>query len=168
MDGEPLIIGWITRPHGVRGELKVRPDTDFPERFDHLRQVLILERGGPRAVAVESVRRQDTAVLMKLAGVDDLDAARALAGKPVAVPWEERMPLPDGSFYVWQVVGLSVRTTAGEVLGKIAEVFRTGSNDVYRVTGDQGEVFIPATREVVRAVDIERGEIVVDLPEGLR
>jgi 16S rRNA processing protein RimM len=164
-----LIIGRITRPHGVRGEVKVQPETDFPERFAALRRVL-LQRGADdvREAVVESVRRQGETVLLKVAGVDDPGAARALQGVAVAVPWEERVPLPEGQFYVAEVVGLRVRTEAGEVLGTVAEVLRTPAHDVYRVEGESGEVLVPATREVVRVVDLGRGEVVVALPEGLR
>ncbi len=171
MNARPLIIGRITRPHGVRGEVKVRPETDFPQRFAHLRRVLLVsdERTGTaREVAVESVRPQGTLVLLKLAGVDDREAARALRGAAIAVAWEERVPLPEGTYYVAEVVGWRVRTETGEALGTITAVLRTAAHDVYRVEGDGGEVLIPATREVVRAVDPQRGEVVVVLPEGLR
>ncbi|MDQ7850295.1 MAG: ribosome maturation factor RimM [Armatimonadota bacterium] len=164
-----LIIGRITRPHGVRGEVKVRPETDFPQRFARLRRVLLLDQreATAREAAVEAVRHQGEVVLLKLAGVDDLEAARALQGWAVAVPWEERVPLPQDSYYLVEVLGLRVRTPSGEVLGTVTEVLRTAAHDVYRVAGEAGEVFVPATREVVRAVDLERGEMVVVLPEGL-
>lgn len=165
-----LIIGRITRPHGVRGEVKVRPETDFPERFARLRRVLLLDErtAAARPAGVEAVRRQGGMILLKLAGVDDLEAARALQGWAVAVPWAERVPLPEGSYYLAEVVGLRVRTPSGEALGRVTEVLRTPAHDVYRVAGEAGEVFIPATRQVVRAVDLQRGEMVVVLPEGLR
>ena len=166
-----LIIGRITRPHGVRGEVKVRPETDFPERFAPLRRVLLVREareGLVRTVEVESVRRQGDLVLLKIAGTDDLEAARALAGAALAVPWEDRVGLPAGAYYVAEIVGLSVRTIAGDALGTVAEVIRTPAHDIYRVEGTDGEVLIPATREVVRAVDLDRGEMVVALPEGLR
>jgi len=152
VQAKPLIIGRITRPHGLRGEVKVRLETDFPERFGQLRRVLLVpdrQVGAAREAAVESVRPQGDLILLKLAGVDDLEAARALQGAAVAVPWEERMPLPEGTYYV-------------------TEVLRTPAHDVYRVEGEGGEVLVPATREVVRAVDPQRGEVVVALPEGLR
>jgi len=165
-----LIIGRITRPHGVRGEVKVRPETDFPQRFGRLRRVLLLDerKGEARPAGVEAVRRQGGVVLLKLAGVDDLEAARALQGWALAVPWEERVPPPAGSYYLAEVVGLRVRTPSGEALGRVTEVLRTAAHDVYRVAGEAGEVLIPATREVVRAVDLKRGEMVVVLPAGLR
>jgi len=173
-----LIIGHITRPHGVHGEVKVRPETDFPDRFTELARILLVRAGEGaeppaalepvRSAAVESVRRQGELILLKLGGIDDLTAARGLQGLAVAVPWAERVPLPAGTYYVAQLVGLSVRTIAGEVLGRIAEVVRTPANDVYRVSGQGGDLLIPATREVVRDIDLEVGEVVVDLPAGLR
>src|SRR3972149_4539649 len=161
VQAKPLIIGRITRPHGLRGEGKVRLETDFPERFGPLRRVA-------REAAVESVRPQGDLILLKLAGVDDLEAARALQGAAVAVPWAERMPLPEGTYYVTEVVGLRVRTESGEARGTGTEVLGTPAHDVYRVEGEGGEVLVPATREVVRAVHPQRGEVGVALPEGLR
>ncbi len=165
-----VIIGRIVRPHGVRGEVKVRPETDFPERFAHLERVLLVGDAGTgpaRPVGVEGVRRQGALVLLKLAGIEDVDAARTLQGLVLALPWEERMPLPEGSYYLAQVIGLQVRTPDGEVLGTVTEVLRTAAHDLYRVTGARGDVLLPATREVVRVVDLERGEMIVDVPEGL-
>jgi len=171
VQAKPLIIGRITRPHGMRGEVKVRVETDFPQRFGQLRRVLLVpdrQADAAREAAVESVRPQGDLILLKLAGVDDLEAARALQGAAVAVPWEERIPLPEGTYYVAEVVGLRVRTESGEALGTVTEVLRTPAHDVYRVEGEGGEVLVPATREVVRAVDPQRGEVVVALPDGLR
>ncbi len=171
-----LVIGRIARPHGVRGEVKVRPETDFPDRFAQLRRVYLIPEGqpshdaaaAPQVVEVEGVRRQGPLMLLKLAGTDTPEAARALAGMALAVPWQERVPLEPGTFYVSEIVGLRVRTAEGEPLGRVAEVIRTSVHDLYRVEGPGGEVLLPATRDVIRAVDLERGEMVVALPPGLR
>jgi len=166
-----LVIGRIGRPHGLRGEVKVQPETDFPDRFDQLRRVyLIGDEGGstvPPAVEVEGVRRHGPTVLVKLAGTDSPEAARTLAGLRVAVPWEERMPLPPGAFYVSEIVGLRVRAPDGTPLGRVAEVVRTAAHDLYRVEGPSGEIMLPATREIIRAVDLQTGEIVAALPPGM-
>lgn len=175
-----LVIGRIARPHGVRGEVKVRPETDFPERFEHLQKVYLIredqpltaptgETGAPGLlVDVEGVRRQGAVMLVKLAGTDTPEAARTLAGMALAVPWEERVPLEPGAFYVSEIVGLRVRTVDGEALGRVAEVIRTAAHDLYRVEGPAGEMLLPATREVIHAVDTQRGEMVVTVPPGLR
>lgn len=173
-----LIIGRIGRPHGVRGEVKLRPETDFPERFTQVRRVYLMREGAPaeandgapapQSVAVEGVRRQGPALLLKLAGTDSPEAARALAGLAVAIPWEERVPLAAGAFYVGEIVGLRVRTETGEALGRVAEVIRTAAHDLYRVEGPSGEILLPATREVVHKVDVGKGEMVVVVPPGLR
>lgn len=173
-----LVIGRIGRPHGLRGEVKVRPETDFPERFAQLRQVYLIQEGGPTApsdgapaakiVTVEGVRRQGPGLLMKLAGTDSPEAARALTGMAVAVPWEDRVPLDPGAFYVGEIVGLRVRTETGEALGRVAEVIRTAAHDLYRVEGPAGEILLPATADVVHVVDVRNGEMVVTVPPGLR
>lgn len=159
----------------------MRPETDFPDRFAHLRRIYLMREraagsaatpdgsaGDLHAVEVEGVRRQGAVMLLKLAGTDTVEAARSLAGAAVAVPWAERVPLQPGAFYVSEIVGLRVRTEEGETLGRVAEVIRTAAHDLYRVEGPGGEILLPATQQVVRAVDLEGGEMVVALPAGLR
>jgi 16S rRNA processing protein RimM len=161
------VVGRVLRPHGVHGEVKVRPETDFPERFARLREVLVRRDDRTEVRTVEGVRWQGAVALVKLAGVEDPEAARALAGADLLVPWEARVPLPPGTYYVGEVLGLTVRTTAGEVLGTVTEVLRGAAHDVYRVTGPEAEVLLPAIRPVVRAIDPAAGTMTVEVPPDL-
>lgn len=161
-----LRIGVITRPHGLRGEVRVLPDTDFPDRFLRLRQVLVGDPDRAVPFEVEGVRPHGRFFLLKLRGVDTLEAAEALRGEEVRVTREEAVELPEGQFYVADVLGLEVRTVEGEVLGRVYEVLRTGANDVYVVKG-KAEILLPAIADVVQEINPQAGRITVRLLPGL-
>jgi 16S rRNA processing protein RimM len=162
---EYLTIATIIAPRGLRGELKVRIETDFPERFARLTRVYV----GPerRPFDFEGFRQYKRHGLLKLKGCDDRTAADELRGMDVQIPLEEAMPLEAGEYYVYQIEGLAVWTEDGKPLGVIEEVIFTGSNAVYVTQGPQGEVLIPALEDVVLEVDLERERMIVRLPPGL-
>jgi 16S rRNA processing protein RimM len=155
----------VRRPHGVRGELRVELLTGYPERLSH-HEVLYL---GPdlRPYRLESVRLHKDLALVKLVGCEDRDQADLLRGQLVQVPFEDAVPLEEGEYYHFQVIGAEVVTEAGETLGQVAEVLETRANDVYVVLGPRGEVLIPAVEHVVQEIDLEAGRIVVRLLPGL-
>lgn len=163
-----VTIGRIAAPHGVRGEVRVRPETDFPERFAGLRRAFLVRGGRAEPVVVTGARAHGEAVLLTLDGVGDRAAAEALRGAALAVARDAVVPLGPDAFYVFEIVGLRVRTEDGRPLGAVAEVMRGPAHDVYVVRGPAGEVLIPAVRAVVRWVDRAAGELVVALPEGLQ
>lgn len=161
-----IVVGEVTRPHGVRGAVRVLPVTDFPERLLHLREVAVVHGGRTRTMAVEQAEAAGRFVAMKLAGVDTPDDAAALRGATIEVPAADAVPLPPGQFYVFQIVGLRARTAAGEVLGEVVDVLRTGSNDVYVVRSSGGtETLLPAVEGVIETIDLAAGEVVVRPPE---
>ena len=162
-----LRVGWVSRPHGLRGEVRVVPDTDFPERLRGLRVVWLVGSWGEEPRRVESVRRAGDAFLFKLEGVDDRGAAERLRGAQVCVPREEAAPHPEGTYYVADLLGFQVVTEAGAVLGVLEEVLRGPAHDVYVVRGPGGEVLLPAVREVVREVRVEDRQITVRPVPGL-
>jgi len=160
-----LVIGEVLRPQGVRGEVRVRVLTDFPERFRALKSVYL--GGTPKPVPVERTRLHQRYVLLKLAGYDDRTSVESLRHALVQIPVEEAIPLEEDEYYLYQVVGLAAWTMQGEYLGRVREVLSTGANDVYIVRGPKGEILLPAIEEVVREVDLEAGRLTVELMEGL-
>jgi 16S rRNA processing protein RimM len=116
---------------------------------------------------VERQRLQKDRVILKLAGIEDRTAAEALRGALVRVPIEQAVDLSPGSYFWHEIVGLRVRDTAGRVLGTVAEVLPTGSNDVYVVRSAEGELLLPAIKDVVRAIDRDQGLMTVELIPGL-
>ncbi|MDQ7857486.1 MAG: ribosome maturation factor RimM [Armatimonadota bacterium] len=162
-----VTIGRIAAPHGVRGEVRVRPETDFPERFAGLRRAFLVRGGRAEPVTIRGARRHGEAVLLTLDGVGDRATADALRGAALAVARDALVPLGPDAFYVFEIVGLRVRAEDGRALGVVAEVMRGRAHDVYVVRGPAGEVLVPAVRAVVRRVDREAGELIVALPDGL-
>jgi 16S rRNA processing protein RimM len=162
-----ITIGRIVAPHGLRGEVRVRPETDFPQRFATLRRAFLVRGGRAEPVTVAGARPHGQAVLLTLEGVADRDAAGALRGAAVAVERGAVVPLPAGAFYVFEIVGLRVRSEDGRALGIVTEVIRGPAHDVYAVRGAGGDVLVPAVRDVVRRIDCGAGEMIVALPAGL-
>ncbi|MBZ0299642.1 MAG: ribosome maturation factor RimM [Anaerolineae bacterium] len=166
-----LLLGEILRPHGVRGELRMRILTDYPERIAKLENVYIGESAStdsPVPYVVQHMRRHQDYGLLKLKGIDDRDQADRLRELKVMVAIEEAVPLEEGEFYLFELIGLEVRTTEGEILGRLTEVLETGANDVYIVESARyGELLIPVTDETILKTDIDQGFVLVRLPDGL-
>lgn len=120
-----------------------------------------MKAGKVTPVQLEKVRPHGDQFLVKVRGIDSVDAANAWRGADVAVLRTQVAPLDPGQHYVFEVLGLRVETEAGEVLGTVAEIIRTGSNDVYVVRGAHGEVLVPAIASVVITVDVAGGRVVV-------
>jgi 16S rRNA processing protein RimM len=157
---ELIRIGYVRRPVGLRGELLVEPLTDRPERFEP--GLGVHAAGAWRTVEEATVEPQ--AVRVKLSGIDDADAAGGLRGVYLEVAPESAAPLPPGSWYHWQLVGLAAVDPRGTRLGRVAEVLEYPANDVYVIRDGAREVLVPAVHEVVREVDLAAGRMVVDLP----
>lgn len=167
---EYIAVGEILGPHGIQGEVKVRALTDFPERFYVLETVMVKLGDGLRQHRVEECRvLPQEVIIIKFSGVNDREAAATLRGGLIEIPPEEVMPLPEGHYYVFQLVGLPVYTVAGELLGRLKEVLVTGANDVYVVadSGRDREILVPAIKEVIKEVDLDGEKIVIDPLPGL-
>ncbi len=160
-------IGQITGAHGIRGEVKVSVMTDFPERYRPGAKVYVGTEADCAPGQIETSRPHKGMMLVKLTTVPDRTAAEALRGQYLLIPEEQAMPLGEHENYVHDLVGLAVETTDGQELGKLTEILFTRANDVYIVDGPNGEVLLPALREVVVRVDLGAGKMIVTVPEGL-
>ncbi len=166
--GEPvyLTVGFIRRPHGVRGELIMDIHTDFPDRLRAGAKVFLGEEH--RAAKLASARPHATSLLVSFRGLDTPEAAGRLRNTWVYVTAADRPPLPEGKVYQYQLIGLRVVTDDGRELGKLTEIIETGANNVYVVkTADGKEVLLPAIPDVILGIDLPTGEIKVHLLEGL-
>ncbi len=157
-----LAVGRILRPWGVRGELKVEPLTDFPERFAPGSRLWV----GDAAYVVLSARWHRGALLVGFEGVDDA-AARAMRGALIETPEAELPELPPDTYYRHQLIGIEVRSMDGTALGRIVDVLDTGANEVFVVRGEAGELLVPAIGDVVREVDLAGRRMTIELLEGL-
>lgn len=166
-----LAIGRIARPHGVQGELSVVILTDFSERFAELEWVFIGDEFQAEPYRLIGHRWHKQHVLLTLEGITDRLLAEPLARQLVQIPIEAAMDLPDGEYYLYQLMGLQVVTVTGETLGEIVEIIETGANDVYVVrSGDDvssTEILLPAIPDVVKTVDLAQQQMTVELIDGL-
>ncbi|MGI6129817.1 MAG: ribosome maturation factor RimM [bacterium] len=163
-------IGQIVSAHGVQGEMKVELFTDFPERIHRLKDVYTVGKNrimGPYQVL--GARLAANRAIVALEGITSPEAAGALRGLELAVTKDQVVSLPEGHYYYFQLVGLDVYSDNDEYLGVLTRVLPFPANDVYVVrTVEQNEILLPATREVVRQIDLEAGQMVVHLLPGLR
>jgi 16S rRNA processing protein RimM len=161
-----LAIGRVVRPFGLRGELRVRLMTDYPEQLGRLRTVYL----GPETQPwqVEAVRLHQEAALFKLVGCDDRTAAEMLRGALVQIARKDAVPLEDDEYYEHQIIGLNVVEEDGTPLGKLTEIITTGANDVFVIIGPGGELLLPAIESVILDIDLDNGQMVVHVLDGLR
>ncbi len=168
--GERLVvIGEITRAHGLRGEVRVTPRTDDPERFRRLIECVLWDPARDRreTCRITGARRQGAALLVSLAGYETVEAAGALVGRVLAVSEADALPLGPGRFYPWQLEGCLVVDETGEEIGTVSAVEHAPAQDLWVVRGAAREHLIPAVAEIVVEVDLARRRVVVRPPEGL-
>ena len=167
-----VTIGKIVGVHGVGGTMLIFPLTDYPERFFKMKK-LTLEKPGVPSQTVNVTKLvpyegKDT-FFLQIANVSDRTLAESFKGSFVTVPKEERVELSDDEYWIDDIVGLKVIDNAtGTKLGLIQEVLQTGSNDVYLIKTEEGQIRpIPALAEVINKVDTQKGVMLVTVPEGL-
>lgn len=162
MTARLVTMGRVDGPWGVKGWIKVRPYTATPESLCRFARWLLSRDGEWKEFEVaESVARADS-VVARLAGCDDREAAAALKGSDIAVPREGLPATAENEFYWVDLIGLRVVNVQGEPLGEVAGLFSTGANDVLRVSRDGKERLLPCIPQVIRQVDLARGEMLVD------
>lgn len=164
-----VVIGEIARPHGLRGEMRVTPLTDRPERFADVTECVLWDRARDirESCRVTGARRQGAAVLISLAGCETVEAAAALVGRLVALPEAEALPLPPGRFYPWQLEGCRVSTDDGREVGRVIRIEQSAAQDLWVVSDGTRECLIPAVAEIVLEVDVAAGRVVIRPPDGL-
>ena len=159
---ERIVIGRVGAAHGIHGELRIIPLTDFPERFPALREVMV----GDELLHIESVKPQGKNFLMRFREYAVREDAQRLTGRLLTVARAEAAPLDEGEYYVFDIVGRTVDDEEDNELGTVENVLRTGSNDVYAVRSDDGrEILIPALRAVVREINVPGGRMTVRFPQ---
>lgn len=165
-----LAIGRILRPHGVRGELRAEILTDYPDRMQtlaqHARTLYVGKEHQP--LTLTGVRFHQDAMLLTFKECTTRDEADVLRGALVEIPLEDAVPLEQGEYYHFQLIGMQVETEEGEALGEIVDAFTApGANDVFVVHGSRGEILIPAIEDVVIHLDVAAGRVVIRPLPGL-
>jgi 16S rRNA processing protein RimM len=163
-----VFIGKVTRPHGVRGEVKVQVGEGSGEAWFEAR-VVWLGRApeSARPFPVRRSRPGGRQAILALEGVDSVEAAEGLRDQKLFVAREDLSALEDGEFYVEDLLGLRVEDASGRLLGRLTAVFDNGAHEVYAVGSGQAEILLPVVDGVVLRVEPEAGRIVVAPPAGL-
>lgn len=163
-----LEIGQIVNTRGLRGEVKLNSFSEDSHRFEKLSKILVKTKTEFQEYEIEKVSYSKSQVILKLKGIDHIDYAEKLKNLYVYVKREDLEELPEGVYYIADLIGLDVYTDDGKLLGKVDDIFNNKSNDVYVVRNDLGELrYLPGTQEVLKQIDIENKKIIVTLIPGL-
>ena len=163
-----LKVGVITTTHGVRGEIKVFPTTDDAERFLELEYVLLDTGRELRRLDIKNVRFFKNLVILKFDGIDNINDIEKYKGKDLWIPREEAQELGEDEYYIADLQGLNVVLEDGTEFGTLRDVMETGANDVYIIdSNEHGEVLLPAIKEFILDVDLEKNTMTVHLMKGL-
>jgi 16S rRNA processing protein RimM len=164
-----LQVGVITSTHGVRGEVKVFPTTDDAARFKELKQVVVDDGRQQQELEIASVKFFKNMVILKFKGIDNINDVEKYRRARLLVTRENAVPLAENEYYIADLIGLLAKSDEGEELGTITDVLQTGANDVYVITTpEKKEILVPAIRDCILQVDIEKQEMRIHLLPGLR
>lgn len=163
-----IALGKVVRAQGLKGELKVFSYLDIPWDLQTLKGLYVrLEGADPVYMEVERVRRQGSFFFIKFRGLENRTSVQALVGSEVLIPREEVPPLPQDTYYYYDIIGLEVVDGEGRGLGQVTKIFPTPANDVYVIEKGGKEWLIPATKEIIQEVDLKSGFLRIHLIEGL-
>lgn len=161
-------VGQIVNTFGVKGLLKVKAFTDELERFEELKTVYICKKNEMQLVEIEGVQYHKNMVLLKIKGIDDMGEAEKYKGLFLKIDRKDAKKLPEGKYFIADLIGLDVYTDDEKYLGKVDDIFQTGSNDVYVIKDEMGkQILLPGIPEVIKKVDLENEKIIVHLLKGL-
>ncbi|MGB3619590.1 MAG: ribosome maturation factor RimM [Catalinimonas sp.] len=167
-----FLLGYVRKPHGLRGEVSLFLDVDDPTRYEKMESVLVQRSEGAEATPlvpffVEHVRNTGRQFLVKFADIDDVDAARALRGSALYLPLETLPKLDDRQFYYHEIIGFRVVDEEAGPLGEVLDVYDMAIQDLIAMRYREREVLIPIQDEIVGRVDRARREVYCRLPQGL-
>ena len=157
-----LLIGEITKPQGVRGELKLRPVTCDPSRFEEMNIAYLKDGDGYRPVRIQVRSASADAVFLRIEGIETRNDAEEMRGTALYIDRAHAVALDNDSNFLCDLIGLKGVLTDGGEIGRLIEVMQPGGNDVYVFRGTRGEVLVPALRSVVVRVDLSAGEMLLD------
>lgn len=161
-------VGIISTTHGLKGEVKVFPTTDDSRRFQKLKEVLLDTGKEKKPLAIETVRFFKQFVILKFKGIDDISAVEAFKGKSLYVTRENAVKLQKDEYFIADLIGLHTENEDGSFQGTLKDVIQTGANDVYVIDYGEGrECLIPAIKECILSIDMEKNLMKVHLLEGL-
>ena len=162
------VVGRVARPHGLKGQVVVKPETDFVEqRFAKGATVWTRSNAGEERLTVSSLRLQNGRPIVGFVGFDRIEDVERLAGLELRVPEDALHPLQPGTYYEHQLIGCLVETTAGDAVGEVTKVEGGAGASRVVVNGPRGEILIPLAVDICVEIDVARKRIRIDAPEGL-
>ncbi len=168
MNKEFIIIGKVVSTQGNKGEVNVLPLTDSIDRFKNLDNVFLRSKKSQTILNVEKIRKRKDTVILKLKDIENIEEAKMIVGSFLEVERKNAVKLPKETYFIFEIIGLEVYDENNIFLGKVENIISTGSNDVYVVKSkDKEELFIPAIREVVNNVNLEKKRITIKMLDGL-
>lgn len=163
-----LELGQIVNVKGLKGEVKVNSFTDDNTKFERIPKVFIKQKQNLTEYEIEEVGYSKNQVILKFKNIDTVEEAEKLRNTYIVVDREIFGELPEGVYYIADLIGLDVYTENNEYLGKVDDIFNTGSNDVYVVKAENGmQKLLPGIDEVIKKIDLESNKIIVNLIKGL-
>ena len=163
-----VAIARLSKPRGLRGEIIADILTDFPDRFDNLKTVLLVHPNGKTAeIEIEKFWFQKKRIVLKFVGYDSIEAAETLRNCEICVAETEAVELEADEFFDWELEGCAVETVEGTRIGTVKELMRTGGTELLVVAGEAKEYLIPFAETICVEVDVENKLIRIDAPEGL-
>ena len=166
---EFLEIGQIVNTFGIKGMVKVKPFTDdVIARYDNLKKVYIEIHKSKKQYEIEEVKYHKDMVLIKFKGIDKIEEAELLRNAYLKVDRKDEPELEEGTYYIVDLLGLEVYSDEGNLLGKVDDIFNTGSSDIYVVKDELGkQLLLPGISDVIKEINLEEGKIVVHIIKGL-
>lgn len=163
-----LEIGQIVNSYGLKGQMKVVPFTDNIKRFSKLKTIYIEIEKQLKEFKIQEVKYHKNNILIKLENIDDINDAEKYKNCYIKIDRKDAVKLPEDTYFIVDLIGIEVFTEENILLGKIVDVFPTGSNDVYVVKDELGkQILLPAISEVIKNVDITNKKMIVNLIKGL-
>ena len=168
MKQEYFELGQIVNHFGIKGMLKVNPFTDDISKFERLGSILVEKKGKLTNMQIEEVKYSKNQVLLKLKGIDTIEEAETYRGSYIKIARSQIGKLPKDTYFIADLIGLAVYTDEGILLGNVNDIYNSGASDIYVVKDEQGkQVLLPAIKEVIKQIDMEKEKIIVHIIKGL-
>ena len=168
MKQEYFEIGQIVNHFGIKGMVKVNPFTDDISQFEKLKSILLVKDGKLSEVEIEETKYSKNQVLLKLKGIDTVEEAEKYRGCYLKIARSNSKKLPKDTYFIADLLGLTVYTDENILLGKVEDIYNSGANDIYVIKSEDGkQILLPGTKEVIKQIDLEQEKIVVHLLKGL-
>lgn len=168
MKQEYFEIGQIVNTFGIKGVVKVNAFTDEPLEFENLKTILIEKNKKLLEFEIQEVKLHKNQILLKIKGIEDINEAEKYKGCYIKLPREKAKKLPENTYFIADLIGLQVYTDNGELLGKVDDIYNSGSADIYVIKDELGkQILLPGIKEVIKKIDVDNEKIIVHLIDGL-